>query len=824
MMTAGNRPSNPFPVERSFLASGDATTALAERSAEVDRCVLGAASELLFPASPADLSLLAVGGYGRRQLFPYSDIDLLLLFASERLAQERKEAISAFLQRLWDSGLRVSQSVRTPAECTEVHDQNTELNISLLDQRYLAGDRTLYAALAEKLPRFLHASREPLIRNLARLTRERHSKFGNTFYHLEPNIKETPGGLRDYQLICWLRQLHEGIASPPPELEQAWRFLARLRCYLHCLYSRDANVLSFEAQDSIGEHWQQADPARWMRDYYRHARAVYRAAARELENNEAQASSLFSQFRDWRSRVSNADFSVLRERAHFRAPQRIDGEPELVLRLFEFVSRHGIRPSFEAGQRIESRLARLRDQFAEMPALATQLLETFSLTYAPLAARCMYETGVLAAIFPEINQIECLVIRDFYHRYTVDEHTLVTLQNLWSLRGAEDPPQKFYGDLMAEVKQPALLMLALLFHDVGKGADPVPAHGHAQASAESAQTALTRIHMPPQDQETVLFLIRRHLELSAAMQSRDVFDPQTIRDVAHRVETVERLKALTLVTYADISAVNPAAMTPWRAEQLWQLYLMVYNELTRELDAERIQTLPAGTPERVAFLEGFPTRYLRTHSETEIGEHMALEEKSRKRGVAVDICRRDSAWRLTLVATDRPGLFAAAAGTLSSFGMNILKAEAFANRRGLVLDTFTFADPIRTLDLNPTEVDRLRSVTEKAVTGKTDVRELLRNRPKPSLPSRKARIPARVNIDSEASDTATLIEIVAEDRPGLLYDLASAISTSGGNIEVVLIDTEAHKAIDVFYVTANGQKLEAEKQTALAEALRLAIG
>jgi [protein-PII] uridylyltransferase len=330
--------------------------------------------------------------------------------------------------------------------------------------------------------------------------------------------------------------------------------------------------------------------------------------------------------------------------------------------------------------------------------------------------------------------------------------------------------------------------------------------------------------MPPQDQETVLFLIRRHLELSAAMQSRDVFDPQTIRDVAHRVETVERLKALTLVTYADISAVNPAAMTPWRAEQLWQLYLMVYNELTRELDAERIQTLPAGTPERVAFLEGFPTRYLRTHSETEIGEHMALEEKSRKRGVAVDICRRDSAWRLTLVATDRPGLFAAAAGTLSSFGMNILKAEAFANRRGLVLDTFTFADPIRTLDLNPTEVDRLRSVTEKAVTGKTDVRELLRNRPKPSLPSRKARIPARVNINSEASDTATLIEIVAEDRPGLLYDLASAISTSGGNIEVVLIDTEAHKAIDVFYVTANGQKLEAEKQTALAEALRLAIG
>jgi [protein-PII] uridylyltransferase len=817
MTTAGNRPSSA--VERSFLASGDATTALAQRTAEVDQCVLAAARELLFSAAPSGLALLAVGGYGRRQLFPYSDIDLLLLFDCERAAQERKEAISAFLQRLWDSGLRVSQSVRTTAECTEVHDQNTELNISLLDQRYLAGDRPLYAELAEMLPRFLHASREPLIRNLARLTRERHAKFSNTFYHLEPNVKETPGGLRDFQLVCWLQQLHEGAADPPADLLQAFRFLARLRCYLHCLFGRDANVLSFDAQDAIGEQSHHADTARWMREYYRHARTVHRCALRELEKHEAQASSLFSQFRDWRSRVSNADFSVHRERAHFRSPQRIDVEPELVLRLFEFVARHGIRPSVEAGQRIEARLPRLRAQFAETGGLGGLLLEIFSLPYAPLAARCMYETGVLAAIFPEVELIECLVIRDFYHRYTVDEHTLVTLQNLWSLRGADEGPQKFYGDLLAEIKQPGLLLLALLFHDVGKGVEPPPPAGHAQASLEMAQAALARIHMPAHDQETILFLIRRHLELSAALQSRDVFDPQTIRDVAHRVETVERLKALTLVTYADISAVNPGAMTPWRAEQLWQLYLMVYNELTRELEAERIETLPAGTPERVAFLEGFPTRYLRTHSETEIGEHMALEAKSRKRGVAVDLRRLDSAWQLTLVATDRPGLFAAAAGTLSSFGMNILKAEAFANRRGLVLDTFTFADPIRTLDLNPSEIDRLRGIAEKAVSGKTDVRELLRNRPKPSLPSRKARIPARININSEASNSATLVEIVAEDRPGLLYDLASAISACGANIEVVLIDTEAHKAIDVFYVTAHGGKLDEEKQKALEQAL-----
>src|SRR5947209_9091027 len=241
-MTAGNRPYNagPGPIEREFLATGDALTALAERTAQVDRVVLEAAADLLFPAAPSGLALLSVGGYGRRQLFPYSDIDLLLLFESEALALARKEAIAAFLQRLWDTGLRMSHSVRTPAECVEAHDQNIELNVSLLDQRYLTGDRALYAGLAQKLPRFIQGSRDTLIRNLSKLTRDRHSKFAGTFYHLEPNVKETPGGLRDYQLVCWLEQLHTtnaarlGTAEPAAELQQAFRFLARLRCYLHC--------------------------------------------------------------------------------------------------------------------------------------------------------------------------------------------------------------------------------------------------------------------------------------------------------------------------------------------------------------------------------------------------------------------------------------------------------------------------------------------------------------------------------------------------------------------------------------------------------------
>jgi [protein-PII] uridylyltransferase len=330
--------------------------------------------------------------------------------------------------------------------------------------------------------------------------------------------------------------------------------------------------------------------------------------------------------------------------------------------------------------------------------------------------------------------------------------------------------------------------------------------------------------MPRPERDLALFLIRRHLEMSAVMNSRDLQDPATARDMAGRVETVERLKALTLMTYADISAVNPAAMTPWRAEVLWQLYLITYNELTRELATGRIPSATSEAPERRAFIAGLPVRYARTHSAEEIDAHLRLDGIFHQRGVALALEKVEAAWRLTLVTGDRPFLFAAVAGTLSSFGMNILKAEAFSNSQGTVLDTFTFADPMRALELNPTEIERLRVTVERVVLGRADVRELLRNRPKSAPPSRSSQVQPTVSFNPEASDSATLIEIVAQDRPGLLYDLASAISAEGCNIEVVLIDTEAHKAIDVFYVTAAGRKPEGAQLEKLGDALRRACG
>jgi [protein-PII] uridylyltransferase len=337
----------------------------------------------------------------------------------------------------------------------------------------------------------------------------------------------------------------------------------------------------------------------------------------------------------------------------------------------------------------------------------------------------------------------------------------------------------------------------------------------------------------------VHFLIERHLDMSATVQRRDIFDPATVTAFAGTVKTQERLERLCLMTYADIHSVNPEALTPWKAEMLWQLFVATSNHLSHSLDRDRLHAAEevsvleqvralssgAATEEIQRFLEGFPRRYLAVHSAAQIAAHFALYQKLSAEPVQTELLVRRHAFSLTLLTADRPALFATIAGVLAGWGMNIIKADAFGNAAGVVLDTFNFTDLHRTLELNPSEIARFRRSLADVVTGKAPLEPLLKGRVGASR-SRppKVVIPTRVDFDDTSSVHSTLLEIATQDHPGLLYEIGSALARLGCNIEVALIDTEGQKAIDVFYLTAQAKKLPTQKQELLREVLQGTLG
>jgi [protein-PII] uridylyltransferase len=798
--------------------------ALEARTAAVDSFISKSAPQWMTPSS-VPVAIVALGGYGRKELFPHSDIDLLFLAESENAVAQMQEPLSNFLRLLWDQGFRVSQSVHTVAECCRFNEQNIELHISLLDIRFLFGDPGLFESLSSSLPGFYSRQRQTLTRKLAELTRGRHAKFNHTIFHLEPNIKETPGGIRDIHFLHWLSRLAPGNEALEEVLHQsdaARDFLYPLRVFLHNCMGRDSNVLTFDLQDEAAKTLGNCSaPAEWMRRYFLFARQTWQATQRALEFTESLDSSLLQQFRDWRARLSTADYTVSHNHILLRNPQEVTQSAESVLQLFIFCARHGIKLSWDAQRRIRSQTSVIASHFSSRPAAWTLWNELLSQPHASLALHEMQETGVLSAAIPEWNSIDSLVVRDFYHRYTVDEHTLVAIDVVDELVHAGDETARRIRTLLEEAGDPALLRFALLLHDIGKGTDPGE---HVKGSVETARSVMTRLNVPPELQRTVQFLVERHLDLPVMMNGRDPDDPATARALARQTETLENLRYLTLLTYADISAVNPTAMTPWRLEQLWRIYITGREQLTRELETSRIRgfdELPESdrTPQLAKFLHGLPTRYLRTHSDDEIRHHAELSTRAREKGVAVEIQKGKGLFQATVLAEDRTGLFASICGALASFGMNIVKAEAFNNASSLAVDQFRFTDPLRTLELNPTEIERLRKTIERVVLGVDDVRFLLQRRRPASRTNRVTHIAPTVRFNNEASDSATLVNFTGQDRPGLLYDLSSVFAKAECNIEIVLIDTEAHKAIDVFYVICGGEKLNGALQDQLRTSL-----
>ncbi len=890
-----------------FESNGDGLRATAGRSALVDDVVLQFWSEALQaePALGKGVAVCAIGGYGRGHLFPCSDVDLL--FCVEKgMEKPAKEPIRRISQSLWDCGLQVSLATRTPGDCERLDNDNPEFALSLLDVRRLGGDAVLFSRFEEKsLAKLRSRDGRAIGEALARLTRVRHAKFGDTLFHLEPNIKDSPGGLRDVNASHWLHELRSGKrltlpygaekgrplgqlkqadGAPGDQLEgedlwEAVAFLFAVRCFLHYRHERDDNILDWEAQDAAAQRriglsdraGSGVDAAYWMRVYFRHARAIEKRLLREAERSGLQVETPTSV-----KRLRGASQSGFRIKAGVLELDPISSrgldaalEPETVLLAFRAMAESGACLAHSSEDRIVAATPLLSANLEEGPGLWRHLAAILTGRQAGHALRAMHSLGVLELILPEFHGIDALVIRDAYHRYTVDEHTFVLIDTLHGMadppaergrsrgreaakEGIREPHQEMeawrlrFGAILAELQSPALLFLAALLHDTGKGR---LGESHAAESARLAHSVLQRLEMDAYDSSQVLRLIEMHLEMSAAIR-RDIFDAETVRAFAGRVQTHESLRMLTLFTYADIAAVHPDALTPWKAESLWRLYIATSNQLDRSVDEERVHTrvsvggagfwrknekiarvlalLPGREAEMEHFLKGFPERYVSTRSAETMLLHFEMAQRfeedpfqmifhhgATQSGSMVN--------EVTLVTPDRSRLFAGITAALAAWGMNVVTADAFANQAGVVVDTFRFTDTFHTLELNESERARFLSSVRDLVAGRSSVEKMLSSRRRPRRRAPRVAVETRIEFDETASSHSTLLQVITQDVPGLLRAISATLSDLGFNVEVALVDTEGETAIDVFYLTSEGRRLTAGQERELRTALLDAI-
>ena len=764
-------------------------------------------------------ALFALGGYGRRQLCLQSDIDLLVLFDGS-IGPQDERFVRGLLTPLWDLKLTLGHQVREIADFSHLESDNPEFLLALVDARVVAGDGSLFDRFGEAFHRpDTHAI---IVGALETLIAHRHAEYNDTLYQLEPDIKEAPGALRDLMALRVMAQLTDPALlehgpAEPSRLDEAEDFMLRVRSILHLETKRNHNTLTHELQERVaqvlgyaGERPQQR-VERLMGDYFRHARVV----SRTLE---------------WVRRVAPAPVGInlvsSRDGIRFVDARRAEREPETWLGLFQSALNAGTTVAEESLSLIQQHA----DAYKPADFFPTQrdrdallgFLEPRKGLYARLSE--MHDCGLLGRILPEFQWISCRVVRDFYHKYTVDEHTLLTIRNIERLANPAAPGLERFASLLGELDAPRLLVLALLYHDVGKWRDD----DHIVESLRMAHAMMERLQLPPESCDTIDFLIRHHIAMSLVAFRRDTEDPDIVKQFAALVGTEERLKMLCLLTLADVDAVSPGTLTPWRKDLLWRLYVDTYNQLTLKYGDDVIAQDQAGLKDLLAerpsnlspaeirrFLEGLPRRYLQSFARDAIYRHVQLSRDMQPDHVHATLEPKGDAWELTVVTLDKPFLFSNICGVLSSFGMDILRGHALTNPNGLILDIFQFTDRERFLGLNTDGRGQLLDVLEAAVSGRLDITARLRAREHGVFGRGPSWVPPTVHCDNQASERYTILDIVAGNAIGLLHRISRVMSRHGCEVDLVLISTEGEKAIDVFHITQAGVKLSDEAQRAL---------
>jgi [protein-PII] uridylyltransferase len=792
------------------------------------------------------MAVIAMGGYGRSELAPYSDVDILVVCAQRTKAVEAVAA--SFTRLLWDFGFEPGHSLESLVESDAALAEDMDTKTALIESRWVCGSRRVAAELDRKKTRIRRSDREEYLQRKVADAVSRHERYGHSFQLIEPNVKLSPGGMRDFHTLGWLGQVarqQRGLTALQQkglllrgerrELEAAYDFLLRVRIEMHLATKSRQDQLTVGIQRKLAKLLGYRDRAGhlaveyFMREYYTHSRAIYRITDDCLEAL-GYGENVGVMLRPGR---------VRRDAGKLNLPLRRSTLEKQPLQVFELQKETGER--LDRGLR--RRLVDALDEYLKGATILRRMRSAFldllrDDRNTAMVVRSLHDTLYLMRIIPEYDRLTCLKRYDLYHHYTVDEHSFKVLENITALGAPGADASDRFVRLYTEIADKRSLFLAALLHDVGK----IEGRGHAKKGAAMSKRILARMGVPEAENRFVCDLIAKHLVMSHYSQRRDPSDLDTIAAFCDAVGNRIVLKHLCVLTYADYRATAPEVWSEWKGTLLWELYARAYDFMARREKApetvykqhkqDLLDAFAAGAERdrALAHLDLLPGGYLLNMSADMVSEHMAMVDEIDGGQFAVSYRRADHSHAVTFVTHDMPSRLSQLCGVLTINDFNILHAYAFTRRDGNVIDVFHVSDVADNENGEGAE-SRMQAVRRDlgaVFDGSLELGEATkkhaarwRRHGMPDIP-----IGVTVRFENDVSDDFTIIDVFAQDRPGLLYHITRALSAEGLTIFRANISTEATRAIDSFYVgDEKGEKVSsAARLRRIRSALEKGIG
>ena len=819
------------------------------------------ATEIQFPShNPTEaekLSIISVGGYGRREMAPFSDVDLLFL-TPYKMTPWSENVIETVLYLLWDLKLKVGHSSRSIKDCLRLGSDDYTIRTAMLEHRFVCGDINLASQLNEKLWKNLFSgTAKDFISAKLKERENRHEKHGQR-YMVEPNVKEGKGGLRDLQSLYWIAKyvyqtqnisdlvdLNVFRSDEYLQFEQAEEFLWAVRCQMHHLADRAIEQLSFDLQvevaSAMGYHDSRDQRAVeiFMQDYFRHATRVgdlTRIFLTSLEAVHAKDEPLLERIFKRKPKIDN-NYIVIHNRLAIKSEKEFLTNPINLLKLFSEALRTGLLIHPNAMRLVSANLAMVNNEFRASTEAQQIFLELLLKHGNPeRALRRMNELGFLAKFIPEFEPIVAMMQFNMYHSYTVDEHTIQCLKTLAQIEKGELVEElPIASSILKDGVNRKVIYIALLLHDIGKGRSD----DHSILGAKIAKQVSPRLGLNKQETETVEWLVRYHLLMSDMAQKRDISDPRTVRDFAKAVQSVKRLNLLTVLTVCDVRSVGPDTWNNWKATLIRQLY--AETKAILEQGAEALNRENRMTEAKKALREKL-SEWDNKDIKIETGRHYPpywqgfqvdaqfafakLLRNLRADEIKIELTPdtdRD-ATRICFALSDHPGIFSRLAGALALVGANVVDARSYTSKDGFATAAFWIQDGDGS-PYNQARFSRLRRMIEKTLSGEVITREAIKERDKFKKREKAFKVPTSITFDNEGSEIYTIIEVDTRDRPGLLFDLTRTLANMNVYIASAVIATYGEQVVDSFYVKDMfGLKFHSEsKQKKLEQNLRQAI-